>query len=190
MPPDPEEERRLRSLIADIEGQIDGASAAERGRLHNQAGDLYTRLGDRKESLTAYGHAIDAYIDAGKLGVARGLCTKILRNYPNVTRVHFTLACLALHQGLREEAVHSIAAYVAAAVVSSTHTFAIPRLKFLAQGVSDPVVREVIARELRILDDNDPLPAYSEHMHAARPTLLLDAARVDSEAMWASFWLK
>ena len=198
-PLDPQKQSELRAKLAALQEQArPGAPAAEQARVFNQIGELYAQLEEQKESLKAYGKAIDAYIETGKVPVATALCSKVVRRFPNVTRTHFTMSCLALHQGLRNEAVHSLTAYADNAVLGNTQALAIPRLRFLAAGVSDPAVRRAIAEQMAKLGDLEgsqkvrekTLPTSPGLINADLAKVLLDAARWDSDALWASYWLR
>lgn len=192
-PLDPQKQAQLLAQIKKIEEEISQSTETTRARLYNQAGDIYTQLGQSSDALAAYGKSINGYIEAGQASVANALCVKMIRRYPSVVRAHFTLACLALQQGLAVEAMRALEAYAAAAAATSTTPIAIPRLRFLAKGVADPTVREGIAR---LLDGfGDHAAAQSLRTTPPRPLppgsrLFLDAATWDSDAMWASFWME
>jgi hypothetical protein len=187
----------LQAQLATLRKQIESTPLG-RARLHNQAGDLLARAGEDQEALREYGKAIDAYIADEQIQLAVATCTKIIRRAPNVTRAHFTLACLFLYQGHRIEALRSIEAYGAAASVGGTQNMVLPRLRFLAKCVADPQVRAFIADQLTHLGDpagarmvrDSPPPSVEGLIDPDRQPLLLEAATLDSGTVWAEFWLK
>ena len=183
----------MRGQLRSLEQQIQDSPKPD-AKLYNQAGDLYAQLGDSGGALKAYGKAINTYIVGGQVSPANALCVKVIRRYPNVVRAHFTLACLALHQGLWVDAIRSLEAYVAAAIAIESQPLAIPRLRFLSRGVTEPQVRDVIAGLLAELGDREearailtkppkPLP-----QGIRRERVFLDAPTWDTDAMWASYW--
>ena len=183
--------KRLQSQLKQVEEEI-RSSVPPDPKLFNQAGDLRAQLGKPKDAMAAYGNAINAYIKAGQVAPAHALCMKVIRRYPNVVRAHFTLACVTLHQGLWVEAINSLKLYAAATRDTETESYAIPRLRFLAQPIADPTVREAIAELLADLDD-----AEGAQLVRTKPPrtprgglgrIFLEAATWDSDAVWATYW--
>lgn len=188
-----EKRERLQDQLTRIQDQISDSMKPD-PRLLNQAGDLYAQLGDDQSALKSYGKAINGFIAGGQTSAATALCSKLIRRYPNVVRAHFTLACLALHQGLWVDARNALQAYVSAAIENESQTLAIPRLRFLSRGVTEPQMRDAIAGMLAELGDREEARAILTQPPKPLPSgirrerIFLDAPTWDSDAMWATFW--
>ena len=192
-PLDPQKEERLLAQLRKLEEEISQTSETTQARLYNQAGDIHAQLGQNADALGSYGKAINGYIEAGQVSIANALCTKMVRRYPAVVRAHFTLACMALHQGLAAEALRALDAYVSAAQATNTQPIAIPRLRFLARGVPNPLLREAIAGLLESIGDVAGAQGIRETPPRPLPPgnrIFLQAATWDSDAMWATFWME
>ncbi len=141
----------LRRIEAELGKENRGRQQA---RLLNRAGDLYLVKGDRKEALTHYGEAIDAYLQAGEYDNAMAVCRKIIRVVPEVIRTRRTLAWLCLGKGFLEIAREHIEAYVDASKDAGLESLAVQQLQLMGQYVEEGDFREFLAARLDELEDS------------------------------------
>ncbi|MFL5386219.1 MAG: hypothetical protein ACJ8GN_27195 [Longimicrobiaceae bacterium] len=142
--------RKLQAIEASAAG---AASDSVCGRLFNRAGDLCVAAGAVHRALVYYGHAVDAYLEAGYTGPAAAMCRKILRNSPEAVRAHCTLACLAAHGRQFDEVESEVRRFVEASRRTRTERLTIPRLRLMAEAVKDPGVKRWLAAQLHELGD-------------------------------------
>jgi hypothetical protein len=148
--------RRARGIddeLRAIEAQAAAEADAARGRLFNRAGDVCTAAGLVSRGVGYYGHAVDAYLEAGYLGPASAMCRKILRSSPGAVRAHCTLACLAAHEGHAQAVRTEIRFFIEASRRTRTERLTIPRLRLIGEAVRDGEVKRYVASQLRELGD-------------------------------------
>ncbi|UCG52402.1 MAG: tetratricopeptide repeat protein [Candidatus Latescibacterota bacterium] len=72
--------------------------------VHNEIGDLYLKLGNKREAFKSFHTAVDAYSSVSLHNNAVAVCKKILRLNPNDQVVYGKLAKLRHQQGFHREA--------------------------------------------------------------------------------------
>lgn len=147
--PDP---RRLEA--AELEARLRSAPRDSRAKLHNRLGDLYLQLDERDAAVAQYGLGIDAYLETGHFDPAAALCRKLINTQPGVIRARCTLAFLSLGKGFLDEAQAEIDDYVRAAGRGDKRSFAISRLRLMADATFSPEIRQLLARHLADLGDH------------------------------------
>jgi hypothetical protein len=179
-----------------LNARIRESSGTPDPTLYHQLGDVYGDMGDSSQALRAYGQAIDGFLASGRVQVAMAVCTKVLRRYLNVTRTHFTAACISFYLGRVPDALRSLNAYAKAALKSQSTGIAIPRLRTLANLFTDRTLRQELGSLLAQLGDDeaervrsgDPPASASTLTDAQRGEMMLQLARSGPDQMWAG-WL-
>jgi hypothetical protein len=165
--------------------------------LYHQLGDVYGDMGDGGQALRAYGQAIDGFLASARVQVAMAVCTKVVRRYTDVTRTHFTAACISLYLGRVPDALRSLDSYVKAALKSQSTGIAIPRMRSLASLIADRNLRQELGNLLAQLGDDEAdrvrsgaaPPSASTLTDEKRGQLLLQLARSGPDQMWSG-WLQ
>jgi hypothetical protein len=164
---------RLRSRIASLQHAARSATPAIQGTRFAELAELYMRAGEVDQALTCYGYGIDAFLRTDQFDSAAALCRTVIANVPHVVRTHCTLAFLSLRQGQLSSAAHAIAAYAEASRREGQETFAIARLRMMANATDDAEVRRLLGHHLVALGDPrgaaDLLAVRTEEHGGARP---------------------
>jgi tetratricopeptide (TPR) repeat protein len=162
----------LREEIADLEKEVLKASAQRKSQLWNRLGDLYARGDDRKAALSAYGNAIDGYLDNGFFDAAAALCRKTIDMEPAVIRARCTLAFLSLGKEFREEAHREIEQYVEASRRAGQEELTIKRLHMMAEATDSHETRLMLGEFLLDLGDAEGADRVLGAVHAERNELI------------------
>jgi len=190
----------LNRKLQALEARAGTAGDSSCAQLYNRAGDLCVAGGLTNRAVVYYGRAVDAYLRAGYTGPAAAMCRKILRNSPEAVRAHCTLACLAAHGRHFVEVESEVLRFVEAGRRTRTERLTIPRLRMLADAVTEPEVRRWLAAQLhdlgdelgarRVLASTDTAPRDEEVPigHAAHGSAdwekLVRAAAADPDDLW------
>lgn len=167
------------------------------GQQLEQRGDAEVYVGDLAYAKVRYGRAIDAYLEARYFEAAIRTCRKLIRLAPDVVRTHYTLAYLLIGDGDFAGAEEVLRDYHDAVAATSTHGYAVPRLRLLAHVTGEPALRARISRILRDLaqapepgqpapppePEPDPQPVPDAELQARWERLLPVALR-DSWTDW------
>jgi len=116
--------------------------------LYNRVGDLYLRLGRVEEAVRYYEQAADRYADSGFYNNAIALCSKALRSMPGRSELYLRLGRLCATQGFKVDARRWFLEYAEQMLRAGDAEKAFEALRELADSVSDPEVRELVARQL------------------------------------------
>lgn len=124
-------------------------------------GDEWAEGGDRERALSAYGEALDLYLDQGLPVIAASVAQRMIRRFPDVVRARLTLAVLSLTEGLRvlSPAILSscrpdFEAYVRAAREAGQEEMAARQLRAFAEATESAAVREQMSEHLQALGDS------------------------------------
>ena len=116
--------------------------------LYNRVGDLYLRLGRLEEAVRYYEEAADRYAESGFYNNAIALCSKALRCMPGRAELYLRLGRFSASQGFMVDARRWFLDYAEHALRAGDDEKAFDALRELADAVSDPEVREMLARQL------------------------------------------
>jgi len=141
--------------------------------LYNRVGDLYLRLGRVEEAVRYYEQAADRYADSGFYNNAIALCSKALRCMPGRAELYLRLGRLCASQGFMVEARRWFLEYAEHMLRAGDADKALEALRELADSVSDPEVRELLARQLAAHQRRDEAlveyrRAYAERVRAGQ----------------------
>ena len=146
--PDPQLERKLEALEAEIEE----ADAGFKGIPLNRAGDLCMRAGDKERALGYLGRAIDAYLEDEQPEAARAVAQKLIRLHPRAIRTLCTITWLDLAAGHLGDALLHLGEYVEAARRGERREICRDQILEMARVVDDPQFRSTAAKGLEDLD--------------------------------------
>jgi tetratricopeptide (TPR) repeat protein len=85
---------------------------ANNPNVFNELGDLYLKVGQKRDAFQSFESAIDAYSSVGLHNNAVAVCKKILRLSPDQRTVYAKLAKLRMQQGFHREAVAAYKTYL------------------------------------------------------------------------------
>ena len=116
--------------------------------LFNRIGDLYLRLGKRREAVASYEEAADRYATVGLYNNAIALCNKALRQMPERVDLHRKLGRLSAEQGFLTDARRWFLSYAEREFEAGKLKEAFDALEEFASLSDDPEVRELLADQL------------------------------------------
>ena len=157
--------------------------------VYNRVGDLYLRLGRLEEAVRYYEEAADRYAESGFYNNAIALCSKALRCMPGRAELYLRLGRFSASQGFMVDARRWFLEYAEHALRAGDDEKAFDALRELADAVSDPEVREMLARQLAAHHRQDEAlveyrRAYTERVragqHAEAEALRAEVLRLDA----------
>lgn len=169
---------RLFSPLAARIGRDPRAEAA--GNLLHAA-EIARSGGHRSETLTLYGRAIDAYLEAGLDWEAEQVCRRLIEVEPEVIRTRYTLAMLAVGRDDLKAARTRLGDYIAAVMRAQAAGMAVSSLLEMAAATANPAMRRLIAECLR--EVGVPEIAYRVQHGTAAPASATSWARAVGGAL-------
>ncbi len=154
--------------------------------VYNRVGDLYLRLGQQEEAVRYYEQAADRYAESGFYNNAIALCSKALRYMPGRSELYLRLGRFSASQGFMVDARRWFLEYAEHMLRAGDEAKAFDALRELADAVSDPEVRELLARQLVAHHRQDEAlaefrRAYAERVRAGQHA---EAEALRAEVLW------
>ena len=182
---DGEPKQQLERELQVLEQQVKTASPGYETQFLNRAANVCVDAGQPARALGYFGRAIDAYLESGRFSAAEVLCKKVLQIAPDAVRARCTLAWLSIGKGFRGGPEREIADYVNAAKKAGKEGLAAKQLVMMAEAASSPELRELLARHILDLGDDEEADRIFGMVFAERNGLRAPAVE-DEGKLWAN----
>jgi tetratricopeptide (TPR) repeat protein len=127
--------------------------------LFNRIGDLYLRLGQRRDAVHYYEQAAEHYEEAGFFNNAIALCNKALRQQPERVELYCKLGRLSVVQGFMTDARRWLLEYVERMLAGGQAAEAGRALDELAHLAVDPEIWEALAERFSASGESETAAA-------------------------------